>query len=184
MPTPPSSNACAKCAAFRMAACPPRRRWSRPKPPSSRGQAAVATATANVASAQAQLSSAQTNRDRAVIRSPVSGVVLARQVEPGQTVAASFNTPTLFVLAEDLATMQLRVDIDEADVGQVQAGQNATFTVDAYPGRRFPAVVERVDLASNNIAQSNSQQQQQGNQVVSYEARLIVSNAEGCCAPA
>ncbi len=147
-----------------------------------RGQAAVSSARANVSSAQAQLSSAMTNRDRAVIRSPVSGVVLARQVEPGQTVAASFNTPTLFVLAEDLGTMQLRVDIDEADVGQVQPGQNATFTVDAYPGRRFPATVERVDLASNNIALA-SQQQQQGQQVVSYEARLVVSNDEGLLRP-
>ncbi|MFB0610803.1 efflux RND transporter periplasmic adaptor subunit [Aurantiacibacter poecillastricola] len=147
-----------------------------------RGQAAVASARANVSSAQAQLSSAQTNRDRAVIRSPVSGVVLARQVEPGQTVAASFNTPTLFVLAEDLGTMQLRVSIDEADVGQVQPGQDATFTVDAYPGRRFPAVVERVDLASNNIALTD-QQQQQGQQVVSYEARLLVANEEGLLRP-
>ncbi len=147
-----------------------------------RGQAAVASARANVSSAQAQLSSAQTNRDRAVIRSPVSGVVLARQVEPGQTVAASFNTPTLFVLAEDLGTMQLRVSIDEADVGQVQPGQPANFTVDAYPGRRFPATVERVDLASNNIALA-SQQQQQGQQVVSYEARLTVSNDDGLLRP-
>lgn len=144
----------------------------------SRGEAAVASARANVSSAQAQLSSAQTNQDRAVIRSPVSGVVLARQVEPGQTVVASFNTPTLFVLAEDLATMQLRVDIDEADVGQVEPGQGATFTVDAYPGRRFPATVERVDLASNNIALTD-QQQQQAQQVVSYEARLIVENTDG-----
>ncbi len=147
----------------------------------SRGEAAVASARANVSSAQAQLSSALTNQDRAVIRSPVSGVVLARQVEPGQTVVASFNTPTLFVLAEDLSTMQLRVDIDEADVGQVQTGQQATFTVDAYPGRRFPATVERVDLASNNIALTD--QQQQGQQVVSYEARLIVSNNDALLRP-
>lgn len=149
----------------------------------NRGRAAVASARASVASAQAALSSAQTNRDRAVIRSPVSGVVLARQVEPGQTVAASFNTPTLFVLAEDLSVMQLRVSIDEADVGQVQPGQEATFTVDAYPGRRFPATVERVDLASNNIAQAGQQQQQQGQQVVSYEARLIVGNDSGLLRP-
>ncbi|WP_340589214.1 efflux RND transporter periplasmic adaptor subunit [Erythrobacter alti] len=148
----------------------------------NRGRASVAAARANVTSAQAQLSTAQTNRNRAVIRSPVSGVVLARQVEPGQTVAASFNTPTLFVLAENLAVMQLRVDLDEADVGQVQSGQEATFTVDAYPGRRFPATVERVDLASNNIA-LQSQQQQQGQQVVSYEARLIVGNDEGLLRP-
>ncbi len=147
----------------------------------NRGRAAVASARASVASAQAQLSTAQTQRDRAVIRSPVSGVVLARQVEPGQTVAASFNTPTLFVLAEDLVTMQLRVSIDEADVGQVEPGQEAGFTVDAYPGRRFPATVERVDLASNNIALAGQQQNSQ--QVVSYEARLIVGNEDGLLRP-
>ena len=146
-----------------------------------RGQASVASARANVSSAQAQLATAQTNSDRAVIRSPVSGVVLARQVEPGQTVAASFNTPTLFVLAEDLVTMQLRVSIDEADVGQVEPGQEAGFTVDAYPGRRFPATVERVDLASNNIALTGQQQSSQ--QVVSYEARLIVGNEDGLLRP-
>lgn len=150
-----------------------------------RNRAAVASAQANVASAQAQLSTAITNRDRAVIRSPVSGVVLARQVEPGQTVAASFNTPTLFVIAEDLSQMQLRVSIDEADVGEVEAGQEATFTVDAYPGRRFPAVVERVALASNTTAQSSQQQQQsqQGNSVIIYEARLTVDNPEGLLRP-
>ncbi len=147
-----------------------------------RGQAAVASARANVTAVQAQLSTARTQSQRAVIRAPVSGVVLARQVEPGQTVAASFNTPTLFVLAENLATMQLRVDLDEADVGQVKVGQTASFTVDAYPGRRFPARVERVDLASNNIAQSQ-QQPQQGQQVVSYEARLIVDNPKGLLRP-
>jgi HlyD family secretion protein len=150
-----------------------------------RGRAAVASARAGVAAAQAQLSSAITNRDRAVIRSPVSGVVLARQVEPGQTVAASFNTPTLFVIAEDLSQMQLRVSIDEADVGQVSAGQKASFTVDAYPGRRFPATVERVALASNNTATSTQQQKQgqQGNTVIIYEARLTVDNAGGLLRP-
>src|SRR6187455_1551159 len=129
----------------------------------ARDRAAVNSANANVVASQAQLSSAMTNRDRAVIRSPVSGVVLARQVEPGQTVAASFNTPTLFVIAEDLSAMQLRVSVDEADVGQVKRGQRATFTVDAYPGRQFPATVERIALASNNTATS-TQTQQQGQQ--------------------
>lgn len=147
-----------------------------------RGQAGVASARANVAAVQAQLSTARTQSQRAVIRAPVSGVVLARQVEPGQTVAASFNTPTLFVLAENLATMQLRVDLDEADVGQVELGQQATFTVDSYPGRRFPARVERVDLASNNIAQTQ-QEAAQPQQVVSYEARLNVDNARGLLRP-
>jgi HlyD family secretion protein len=151
----------------------------------ARGRAAVNSANANVVASQAQLSSAMTNRDRAVIRSPVSGVVLARQVEPGQTVAASFNTPTLFVIAEDLSAMQLRVSVDEADVGQVQRGQKASFTVDAYPGRAFPAVVERVALASNNTATSTQQQQQgqQGNAVINYEARLSVDNRNGLLRP-
>jgi HlyD family secretion protein len=154
-----------------------------------RDRAAVASAQANVASAQAALSSSMTNRDRAVIRSPVAGVVLARQVEPGQTVAASFNTPTLFVLAEDLSSMQLRVNVDEADVGQVHPGQRATFTVDAYPGRAFPATVERIDLASTNTAAtaaSGANQAQaggQGNSVVNYEARLTVANPSGLLRP-
>ena len=152
----------------------------------ARSRAGVESAVANVASAQAALSTSITNRDRAVIRSPVSGVVLARQVEPGQTVAASFNTPTLFVLAEDLSTMQLRVAIDEADVGQVEQGQRAAFVVDAYPGRRFPATVERVDLASSNTATTTASAQAAGTQanaVISYEARLAVANGEGLLRP-
>jgi HlyD family secretion protein len=153
-----------------------------------RDRAGVASAQANVASAQAALSSSMTNRDRAVIRSPVSGVVLARQVEPGQTVAASFNTPTMFVLAEDLSAMQLRVNVDEADVGQVHPGQKATFTVDAYPGRAFPASVERIDLASTNTATTaasgtSAAASGQANSVVNYEARLAVGNPSGLLRP-
>lgn len=147
-----------------------------------RGQATVAAAQANVTSAQASLATALTNRDRATIRSPVSGVVLVRQIEPGQTVVASFDTPTLFVLAEDLAVMQLRVKVDEADVGQVEAGQSATFTVDAYPGREFPARVERVDLASGNIVTADAAATQSA-AVVEYEARLTVNNASGLLRP-
>ncbi|HSQ96180.1 MAG TPA: efflux RND transporter periplasmic adaptor subunit [Croceibacterium sp.] len=154
-----------------------------------RDRASVASAQAGVARAQAVLSSSMTNRDRAVIRSPVSGVVLARQVEPGQTVAASFNTPTMFVLAEDLSAMQLRVNVDEADVGQIRPGQKATFTVDAYPGRAFPASVERIDLASTNTATTAASQTStsttsgQGNSVVNYEARLAVANPDGLLRP-
>lgn len=146
----------------------------------ARDKAALAAAQANVTSAQAQLSSAETNRRRAIIVSPVSGVVLSRQVEPGQTVAASFNVATLFVIAEDLAQMQLRVSIDEADVGQVQGGQKASFTVDAYPGRRFPARVERINLGSNNTATATAAQ---AAQVVIYEARLSVANPDGLLRP-
>ena len=151
----------------------------------ARGRAAASSAQANVASAQAQLSTSVTQRNRAVIRSPVAGVVLARRVEPGQTVAASFNTPTLFVLAEDLSAMQLRVAIDEADVGQVEPGQRATFVVDAYPARRFPARVTRIDLGSNTVANATQGQPAQGqqNQVVSYEARLSLANPDGLLRP-
>ena len=111
------------------------------------------SARAQVDSAQAQLRSELTNLDRATIRSPVTGVVLARQVEPGQTVAASFNTPTLFEIAEDLSAMKLEVKVDEADVGQVSAGQRATFQVDAFPGRKeLSAHCERVIRASLSLA--------------------------------
>ena len=152
----------------------------------ARSRAAVNSAQANVVASQAQLSTSVTQRNRAVIRSPVAGVVLARRVEPGQTVAASFNTPTLFVLAEDLSAMQLRVAIDEADVGRVEPGQRATFVVDAYPARRFPARVERIDLGSSNIATaaaSGQAAQGQQNAVVSYEARLALTNPGGVLRP-
>lgn len=150
-----------------------------------RDQAAVASARANIEAADASLKGNLTTRSRAVIRAPVNGVVLARRIEPGQTVVAAFNTVTLFVIAEDLSQMQLRVSIDEADVGQVKAGQAATFTVDAYPGRRFPARLQRIDLASANTvqAQSGAAPTAAGASVVSYEARLEVANPDGLLRP-
>ncbi|TKD51949.1 efflux RND transporter periplasmic adaptor subunit [Sphingomonas baiyangensis] len=149
----------------------------------ARAVAGVRTAQANVTASRAQLSASQTQRDRAIIRSPVNGVVLARQVDPGQTVAASFNTPTLFVIAEDLSQMELEVAIDEADVGAVQNGQRATFTVDAFPGETFPATITRVDVGSNLSAQEATSSSTTGTtsttgQVVSYAATLTVANAE------
>lgn len=151
----------------------------------ARDRATVASARANIEAAQATLQANLTTRSRAVIRAPVTGVVLARQIEVGQTVVAAFNTVTLFVIAEDLAAMQLRVSIDEADVGQVKSGQKATFTVDAYPGRRFPATLERVDLASGNTVndQAGGAAAAAGGSVVSYEARLVVQNPEGLLRP-
>lgn len=144
-----------------------------------RAIANVRAAQANVAAARATLSSNEYNFVRAVIRSPVNGVVLARQVEPGQTVAASFNTPTLFVIAEDLTRMKLEVSIDEADVGEVRAGQKASFTVDAFPGQTFPADITRVNLGSNLSAQSTTTTSTATtNQVVSYSATLAVSNPD------
>jgi HlyD family secretion protein len=142
-----------------------------------RAAANLAAAQANVASARASLSSNVTQLTKTVIRSPVTGVVLARQIEPGQTVAASFNTPTLFVIAEDLSTMKLQVAIDEADVGAVREGQSASFTVDAFPGKTFPAVLKRIDVGSNLSAQTSSTAQSAvTGQVVSYGATLSVAN--------
>lgn len=149
-----------------------------------RGVAALKTAQANVVAAQALLAQSQTQRQRAVIRSPVTGVVLARQVDPGQTVASSFSTPTLFVIAEDLTRMKLEVAIDEADVGSVQQGQKASFTVDAFPGRTFPATITRVDVGSNltvNAASTSTTTSATSTtgQVVSYAADLSVANQQG-----
>ena len=146
----------------------------------ARALASVRTAQAAVAQAQAQLSSNRTEFAKAQIRSPVNGVVLARQIEPGQTVAASFNAPVLFTIAEDLAQMKLEVKVDEADVGQVAAGQRATFTVDAFPGREFPAAIERVDVGSNGGTSTSSTTTTASTTgtVVSYTARLKVANPD------
>ncbi|MCE7795479.1 efflux RND transporter periplasmic adaptor subunit [Sphingobium sufflavum] len=148
-------------------------------------QRAIATlrsAQASVAASQAALSQTKVQRARAQILSPVSGVVLARQVDPGQTVAASFNTPTLFVIAEDLTRMKLEVAIDEADVGSVKDGQAASFTVDAFPGKTFPARITRVDVGSNlsvsaaSSSSSTTTTSSTTGQVVSYAADLSVDN--------
>ena len=132
-----------------------------------RAQAEEATAKAQVSQAQATLDQDQTDLAKAVIRSPINGIVLERHVEPGQTFAASFQTPVLFTLAEDLSQMELHVDVDEADVGQVQTGQDATFTVDAYPNRRFSARILKVYYAPQVVQD-----------VVTYEALLSVDNSE------
>ncbi len=131
----------------------------------ARAEAGLASARAGVTQASATLSSDETNLSKASIRSPINGVVLARKVEPGQTVAASLQAPVLFTLAEDLSQMELQVNVDEADVGQVKAGQQATFGVDAYPGRKYPARISRVSYGSQ-VAEG----------VVSYPTVLDVSN--------
>ncbi|MDD3797614.1 MAG: efflux RND transporter periplasmic adaptor subunit [Novosphingobium sp.] len=153
----------------------------------ARAAASLQAAAANVISARASLSSTMTNRNKAVIRAPVSGIVLSRQIEPGQTVAASFSTPTLFIIAEDLSSMQLEIAIDEADVGQVEAGQDATFTVDAWPGETFKARILRVDLGSNDLASSSSSSSSSStsssSQVIAYDAILSVENPDGRLRP-
>ena len=126
-----------------------------------------ATLKAQISEAKWKLSIDQTNLSKAVIRSPINGVVLKRQVEPGQTVAASLQTPVLFTIAENLAQMEVQVDVDEADVAQVQVGQQASFTVDGYPGRTFSAVVKQVRYGPETV---------QG--VVTYKTLLAVDNSD------
>lgn len=109
-----------------------------------RAQANEIMIRADIAKAEANIRVDETNLEKAIIISPINGVVLVRSVEPGQTVAASLQAPVLFTLAEDLARMELHVYVDEADVGQVKEGQQATFTVDAYPDRTFPAHIIQV----------------------------------------
>lgn len=113
-----------------------------------RARADEAGARAAVTEAQAALDSALTDLKKAVIVSPINGIVLARDVEVGQTVAASLQAVTLFTLAQDLARMELKVSVDEADVGRIKSGQTATFTVDAYPDRVFQARITRVSYGS------------------------------------
>jgi HlyD family secretion protein len=132
-----------------------------------RASAIEATLRAQVAESKWRLSIDQTNLAKAVIRSPINGIVLRRQVDPGQTVAASLQTPVLFTLAENLAQMEVQVDVDEADVAQVKEGQGATFTVDGYPGRTFRAVVKQVRYGPETV---------QG--VVTYKTLLSVDNSD------
>ncbi len=113
-----------------------------------RAEAGETNAGAAVRQAKAGLNSDVTNISKGTIRSPIDGIVLARKVEPGQTVAASLQAPVLFTIAEDLARMELQVDVDEADVGMVKPGQPATFTVDAWPGRKYPATLTKVGFGA------------------------------------
>jgi HlyD family secretion protein len=103
-------------------------------------------AKANVESVQAQLEAAQKNLDYATIYSPVDGVVMTRNVSVGQTVAASFNTPTLFIIAKDISKMQVQAAVSEADIGDVKIGLRVTFTVDAYPDISFSGTVNQIRL--------------------------------------
>jgi HlyD family secretion protein len=132
-----------------------------------RAQANEAQTKAAVSQAQASLDANRTDLGKLEIRSPINGVVLTRSIDPVQTVAASFQAPVLFTLAEDLTKMELHVDVDEADVGTVKEGQEATFTVDAYPDREFPARITRVNYGSETTEN-----------VVTYETVLDVDNTD------
>jgi HlyD family secretion protein len=133
-----------------------------------RAQASLANANAQVSQCKAALNQNETNLTKLVIRSPVDGIVLSRKIEPGQTVVGSnFQSIPIFSLAEDLSSMELHVDVDEADVGKVKENQDATFTVGAYPDRTFNA---RVTQVRYNEKDSNG--------VVTYESLLKVENKD------
>jgi len=132
----------------------------------ARARADEAAAKAAVDQAQAALNVNRTDITKAVVRSPINGVVLKRSVEPGQTVASQFQAPVLFTLAEDLTQMELQVDVDEADVGLVQPDQKALFTVDAYADRSFPAEITQVRFGSETV-----------DGVVTYKTVLRVDNS-------
>ncbi|MDD2809065.1 efflux RND transporter periplasmic adaptor subunit [Rhodoferax sp.] len=130
-----------------------------------RAMAAELSARANVDSARASLATDETNLSKGSIRSPIDGVVLTRTVDPGNAVAASLQAVTLFTVAENLRHMRLQVNVDEADVGRIQLGQKASFTVSAFPGRRFPAAITRVAFGSTLT-----------DNVVTYPTLLDVNN--------
>ena len=138
----------------------------------ARAAAGVEKAKADVQNASAQVQVFETLLSKAAIRSPIDGVVLNRKVEPGQTVAASFQTPVLFTLASDLSQMQLEVDIDEADIGAVREGQTAMFSVDAYPQRRFDATLVSLRNAPKTA-----------NGVVTYQGVLVLDNRDRLLRP-
>lgn len=122
---------------------------------------------AQVKQRQAQLAQARVDLDRTIIRSPVDGVVVKRSMEPGQTVAASLQAPELFVIAQNLTDMQVETSIDEADVGRIQPGQKASFTVDAFPGKRFEGEVRQVRKAATIVSN-----------VVSYTVVISAANPD------
>jgi len=132
-----------------------------------RAAAARKSAEADIRVAEANLKINEANLAKACICSSIDGVVLERNVEVGQIVASSLQAPVLFTLAADLKNMELRVDIDEADIGKVKIGNEASFTVEAYQGRTFPAVISELRFAPKTV-----------DGVVTYEAILSIDNAD------
>ncbi len=135
-------------------------------------QQTAASAAAQVRAAEAQIKQDRTNLGYTIIRSPVSGVIISRQIDLGQTVAASFNTPTLFTIARDLTQMQIEAAVAEADVAKVRIGQPVDFTVDAYGSRGFTGTVKQIRL--NPTTQQN---------VVTYTVIVSVANPDGALLP-
>jgi HlyD family secretion protein len=137
------------------------------KATADRAAADLESAKASVLQAEAQLKSNETDLEKAIIKSPIDGIVLTRTVEPGQTVAASFTAPELFMLAESLEQMELKVSVAEMDIARVEPGLTADFTVDAWPERSFVATVKRVAYGSAVV-----------DNVVTYETQLEVTNKD------
>ena len=108
-------------------------------------------ARAGLASARANLEKARTNLNNSVVRSPIDGTIIKRNVDAGQTVAASLNTPTLFIIAKDLSRMQIEADVDETDIGRIRQGQEVRFTVQAYPEESFTGKVRQVRLQPETV---------------------------------
>ncbi len=135
-------------------------------------QAQVSAAQAQITQQQASTQTSQLNLQRTVIRSPVDGVVVTRTVEPGQTVAASLQAPVLFQIAEDLSKMQIILAVDEADIGQVKAGQVVSFGVDAFPDRQYKGSVQQVRLSATNT-----------NNVITYPVVVAVDNSDRSLLP-
>lgn len=129
--------------------------------------AQLVAARANLKQKQAALAQAQFDLDRTYIRAPVNGIVVSRNVDVGQTVAASLQAPVLFTIAEDLSRMQVDTNVDEADIGRIKVGQRATFTVDSYPTQTFSGEVNQIRKAPQ-ILQN----------VVTYDVVIYVQNSE------
>ncbi|MBB5350734.1 HlyD family secretion protein [Haloferula luteola] len=143
----------------------------------ARAEANVESAKATIAASEADIGSYESDLQKAIIRSPVDGMVLARSIEVGQTVAASFTAPTLFTIAEDLTTMELVVSVSEADIGRVKEGQTATFNVDAWTGRTYTATVKKVAFGSADLTSSSTTTATTGG-VVTYDTELSVENKD------
>lgn len=135
-------------------------------------QAEVNAASAEVNASRAALNNNLTNLRYSKITSPVDGTVISRAVDVGQTVAASFNTPTLFEVAKDLTRMQIETSVSEADIGKIKVGQKAEYTLDGYQDRKFEGNVTQVRLASTTT-----------NNVVTYTVIISVDNSEGLVIP-
>jgi HlyD family secretion protein len=151
-----------------------------------RAEAELASAHAGVPHKQAAERLAEIDLDRTIIRSPINGVVVGRSFSEGQTVAASLEAPTLFMIAGDLEHMDIHARVDESDIGKIRVGQKATFTVDAYPGRRFDAEVGAVRKAPTQQQQPGSllrRMPQSSSNVVTYTVVLRTTNSGGLLLP-